>query len=134
MARVSASRGASRLVACAISDDVYTTRNAERKLLIRYPLILLQIAERERRFSALPVLGRQRADLECCRVYRHDEVLVFRFALSRRQLQSHRSRSRVLDVCGGEIAADVALPGQEERGRRGLVVRRDVADDHLPVL
>src|SRR5688572_31728446 len=75
MARVSASRGASRLVACAISDDVYTTRNAERKLLIRYPLILLQIAERERRFSALPVLGRQRADLECCRVYRHDEVL-----------------------------------------------------------
>ena len=44
-----------------------------------------------------------------------------------------RRRSEAVVVLGREVFRQVALAGEEERGRRGAVVRGHRTDEHLPV-
>src|SRR5688572_13433583 len=107
-----ARRRSSRLVACAISDDVDAPWYAERKLLIGYSLVFLQIREGEGRIASLAVPRRQRPDLERGRIERYDQVFVFRFRAPRHQLEAGSAGRRgpgcpgwrSLGVGGGKVA------------------------------
>src|SRR5262245_35296242 len=107
-ARNTSGSGKKCLFALAISDDIDTARNTERKLLIGYSLVFLQVLEPERRFTTLAVLRGQRPDLEGSRVDCHNQILVLRLIAAWSQLQRYGPRHRAFSVRGREVLDHVA--------------------------
>src|SRR6266567_181021 len=107
--RASVSTAARRLVRCAISNDINAAWYAERKFLIGYSLIFLQVRENERRIAPFVVASGQRAYLKSGRIDGHDQVVVVGFGVPGNELQCERSGDRRVDITGHEIADDVPL-------------------------
>src|SRR5690349_8942100 len=106
-AKTSTKRLIDQLFARAIGDYVGPLRDAERKLLIGYARVFLQVRERQGRLPTLLVFRGQRSQLQRLGVDGHDQVLVLRLWFLGRELQSDRARRGIALECSGEVPHDL---------------------------
>src|SRR5688500_2814777 len=84
----------SRLVALTIRYDIHSPRDAERKFLIGYSRVFLQIREGEGGLPSLAVEGREGTDLEGLGVHADHQILEFRVIFARSELHRHGAGHR----------------------------------------